>query len=46
MTELRDQLPDFVANCVGEILESTNIDECPHDLSGDKLAATGTQVIF
>ena len=37
-----EKLPVFVANCVGEILESTTIDEWHHVLSGNNPADTGT----
>ena len=37
-----EKLPVFVANRVGEILESTTIDEWHHVLSGDNPADTGT----
>ena len=40
-----EKLPVFVANRVGEILESTTIDEWHHVLSGDNPADTGTRVI-
>ena len=39
------KLPVFVANRVGEILESTTIDEWHHVLSGDNPADTGTRGI-
>ena len=39
-----DKLPVFVANCVGEILESTSVDELYLFLSGDNPADTGTRV--
>ena len=37
-----EKLPVFVANRVGEILESTTIDEWHHVLSGDNPTDTGT----
>ena len=40
-----EKLPVFVANRVGEILESTTIDEWHHVLSGDNPADTGTRGI-
>ena len=40
-----DKLPVFVANRVGEILESTSIDEWHNVLSGDNPADSGTRVI-
>ena len=40
-----DKLPVLVANRVGEILESTTIDEWHHVLSGDNPADTGTRGI-
>ena len=40
-----EKLPVFVANRVGEILKSTNIDEWHHVLSGDNPADTGTRKI-
>ena len=40
-----DKFPVFVANRVGEILESTTINEWHHVLSGDNPADTGTRGI-
>ena len=40
-----EKLPVFVANLVGEILESTTIDEKHHVLSGNNLADTDTRGI-
>ena len=40
-----EKLPVFVANRVGEILESTTIDEWHHVLIGDNPADTGTREI-
>ena len=40
-----EKLPVFIANCVGEILELTTIDEWHHVLSGDNPADTGTRGI-
>ena len=40
-----DKFTVFVANRVGEILESTTINEWHHILSGDSPADTGTRVI-
>ena len=40
-----EKIPVFVANRVGEILESTTIDEWHHILSGDNPADTGTRGI-
>ena len=40
-----DKLSVFVANRVGEILESTSIDEWHHVLSGDNPADSGTRAI-
>ena len=37
--------PTFGANWIGEILESTTIDQCFHVLSGDNPADTGTRGI-
>ena len=41
-----EKLPLLVANRVGEILESTNIDEGHQFLSGNNPADTGTLGIF
>ena len=41
-----EKLPVFVYNRVGEILESTTIDEWRHVLSGDNPADTGTRNFF
>ena len=41
-----EKLPVFVDNRVGEILESTTIDEWRHVLSGDNPANTGTRNFF
>ena len=41
-----EKLPVFVANRVGEIFESTTIDEWHHVLSGDNPSDTGTRGIF
>ena len=41
-----EKLPVFVANRVGEILESTTIDEWHHVLSGDNPSDTGTRGVF
>ena len=40
-----ENLPVFVANRIGELLESTTIDEWHHVLSGDNPADTGTRGI-
>ena len=41
-----EKLPVFVTNRVGEILESTTIDEWHHVLSGDNRADTSTRGIY
>ena len=41
-----EKLPVLVDNPVGEILESTTIDEWRHVLSGDNLADTGARIFF